>query len=186
VRSARGYRNRSSTPPPRIASSWRHPPLWLRWVLALLAFGVLAVSVVVGVRAANKGGVAAQRSADAEANRLARIVQAEDQAEDQAPHSASLDGRQAPQRALERVIVADLRQRIARNELSGPLGSVRCRPTARLRRTRHAFCCTVVAGDFPYPFLGVVDLRAQRATWCKYDPGAIVAYDVPVSRRCTA
>lgn len=157
-------------------------PLWLRWVLTVLGFAALTVAAVVVVRGSGGNGGAAQRSAQARADRLGRIVLASDQA----PRGASLSGRQAPRLALERVIVADMRQRIRRSELSGPLQGVRCQRAARSPDGRRAFRCTVRAGGVPYPFLGVVDLRGRRVTWCKHDPGPTAASEIPVSPRCRA
>lgn len=150
-------------------------------MLTLLGFALLTVAAVAVIRG-SAGGSGADRSAEAEADRLGRTVQAQDQA----PHSVSLRGRQAPRLALQRVIVADMRQRIRGNQLSGPLQSARCQPAARSGGERRAFRCTVRAGGVPYPFLGVVDLRSRRVTWCKHDPGATPASDIPVSPRCRA
>lgn len=148
--------------------------------MTVVAFAVLTVAVLLAVRAANTGGAARDRAAGAEANRLGRIVQTQDQA----PRSASLRGPTAPRLALERAISADMRRRIARHQLSGPLHRARCYRAAGSGRIRRAYRCTVRAGDVPYPFLGVVDLRSRRVTWCKYDPGPTAGSDVPVSPRC--
>jgi hypothetical protein len=161
-------------------ASWRHPPLWLRWVLTVIGFAALTISVVIAIHSSNKGSTAADDQAAREADREGRILVAQDQA----PHTRKFDRALTPQRALERAIAADMQARIRHHELSGPLKRERCTPTAQQRATRRALRCSVQAGDVSYPFLGVVDLRARHITWCKRDPPPTPTLDIPVSRRC--
>lgn len=151
-------------------------------MLTLLAFTVLIAAVVRIVHGTTVRNGGAQGSGEAEADRLGRIVQAQDQT----PRSVPLRRAAAPRHALEAVIAADMRQRIRRHEFRGPLQSSRCKQVATSRRNRRAYRCTAQAAGLPYPFLGVVDLRRRRVTWCKYDPGATPTSDVPVSPSCRA
>src|SRR5271168_4647387 len=107
-----------------------------------------------------------ERSAQpAEANRLADVAIAEDQA----PHFASLPPGSEPASALERAIARDVRQRIAGGQLTGPLQGVTCSAAGTGRTGLDPYSCTVHSAGVAYPFRAVVDERRQRLTWCKID-----------------
>jgi hypothetical protein len=157
--------------------TWRHPPLWIRWALTLVVFAGLGIGVVAVYRGATRldtGSGAPEPSVEGQAA-VAR---------DQAPQSRPLARAAAPRVALERAIAGDMRSRIRRNEVSRPLERSGCTPAGDRRGSRRAFRCKARTGGLVYPFLGVVDLRARRVTWCKRDPPPSPALDVPVSRRC--
>lgn len=162
----------------------RRLPLWLRWVLTLLIFGALAVAVLTAIQSSGGSGDSLQREAAAliRANRATRMLVIKDQA----PRSSALPRGVTPQRALERAIGADVRNRVSRNQLEGPVLGVRCISTNRERADRHRFRCTASAGGIGYPFRGVVNVRAQRLTWCKFDPVPPGQRPVPLSPRCEA
>jgi hypothetical protein len=141
----------------------------------------LLVALVTAVNNSN-GGAPENPAAAAQANRESQILVAEDQA----PHAARVSGRARGQQALEHAIAADASGRIRRQEMTGPLQSVRCDRNGATRAVRQGFRCTVVAGNVGYPFLGVIDLRAATVTWCKRDPPPNPAFDVAVSHRCRA
>jgi len=160
---------------------WRHPPLWLRYLLSLTVAGGALIGLVSAVHSSNGGSPAPENPAAAlQANRESQIVVTQDQA----PHSAPLPRGSRPRLALERSIAVDARERIRHQEITGPFESIRCARGGPRRAAREAFRCTVVAGNLSYPFLGVVDLRAGTVTWCKRDPPPTPALDVAVSRRC--
>lgn len=153
-------------------------PLWLRWVLTLLTFGAIAIIAALVLRGP---GNSPQGDAAAllRANRAARLVVTQDQA----PHSSALARGVAPSIALERAIAADIRGRVRRHQLGGPAQGVRCAAIRAGRVARPPFRCTAGAGGIGYPYVGVVDLRARRLTWCKFDP-APPDQVVPLSPRC--
>ena len=155
-------------------------PLWTRWVLSFLLFGTLGWALF----ASTRGGDAVYSrdpAAEAEADRLARIVIAEDQK----PSSAAWrQGRPGPR--LQRAITGDVRRRVRSGLLTGRLERVRCRPIPARRSGRLRFSCTAVLDGIAYPFAGVADRRTRRLTWCKRDPASDPGLAVPVDRRCTS
>jgi hypothetical protein len=167
----------------RFALAARHPPLWVRWLLAILGFAVL----ILAVRALSTGGespsnqTSSERNAEVEANREGQIVVEEDQA----PHTAPLRSGAPTRAALESAIAADARSRILHGELTGPLQDVRCTFTGPLHAGRRALHCTAHANGIAYPFVGVVDEHTRELTWCKVDPPPGGGEpEVPVSPRC--
>ncbi len=169
----------------RLALAARHPPLWVRWLLAILGFAVL----IVAVRVLTTGGegssnpTSSERSAEVEANREGQIVVEEDQA----PHTAPLPSGIPTRAALESAIATDARNRILHGELTGPLQDVRCTPTGPLHASRRALRCSAHANGIAYPFVGVVDERTRELTWCKIDPPPGGGEpEVHVSPRCRA
>lgn len=170
--------------PDRPTPVWRDPPLWLRWVVTVLAFAGAIAGVLILVHALNKvdpgsGAGASDPSELRQANRETQIVVSADQA----PHTVVLPAGTAPQTALVRAVAADMRAHVADRRLPGPLSRVRCTRTGA-RATTLAFRCTAVAADVNYPFVGVVDQAAKRTTYCKQDPAPTAAGSVPLSRRC--
>jgi hypothetical protein len=160
------------------------PPIWVRWVLAtVVAVAVLASIVIASNRAGPEGGTS-EAAAEAEVNRLSDIAIAEDQA----AHSAGLPPGSAPGSALERAIASDVRQRIADQQLTGPLRAVSCTAAAAPRAGRQPYRCTVHSAGIVYPFQAVVDARRQRLTWCKIDPPPVAeaSPEIPISASCRA
>jgi hypothetical protein len=157
------------------------PPLWLRWVLSLGVGAVLIVLLVrfvqhnSGTSPANESPAAALR-----ANREAEILVAQDQA----PRVVRLAAGVAPAIGLQRATQADIARLIAQGTIDGPLGRASCTATGTRATTTRAFRCTVVAANFNYQFVGVVDMRSRRITFCKRDPPPVPSQNVPVSPRC--
>jgi hypothetical protein len=170
------------------ARSARHPPLWSRWVMTILAFIVVIAVIAIVVRSGGASGGGASPSEEAlavaEANSEGRTAIAEDEA----PHVANLRPGAAAQLALQRAIAADVRGRIRTGQLTGPLQSVRCQMGGPPRGARRPYSCTVRSAGIDYPFDAVADERALRLTWCKVDPPpqADDPLEVPVSPRCQA
>ena len=88
--------------------------------------------------------------------------------------------------ALTAAIHDYMTRRINAGALEGPLQRVHCHAAGALKGPRRAFSCDVRAGSVGYPFLGVVDVRARRVTYCKRDPPPAPSDNVPVSPRCQA
>jgi hypothetical protein len=86
---------------------------------------------------------------------------------------------------MRTTVRAFIGQKISRGSLSGPLQHVSCTATGAPHELR-AFRCTVLAGSVGYDFLGVVDPKARRITYCKRDPPPAASDNVRVSRRCLA
>lgn len=166
--------------------SIRKPPLWMRWLLTILAFAALIVAVILAIHLVNRGASssAAEQVAAAEANQESQIVLEEDQA----PHSARLARGPLTGVALQRAISADMRVRIRREGIPGPLQGVRCSALGTHHAGAQAFHCTARADAITYPFLGVVDRRTRALTWCKVDPPPQAGgpQEVPISPRCRA
>jgi hypothetical protein len=141
----------------------------------------LGVAFVLAYRSGTSPPSSSDR-ATIEANRESQLVVREDQL----PHTAPVPRGATPRLALTRIVAADLRGRIQRHSLQGPIERARCTPSRPLRVGRQPFHCTVTAAGVQYPFVGVVDLHARRADWCKRDPPVVPSLDVPVSRRCRA
>jgi hypothetical protein len=161
------------------------PPLWARWLLTILGFAVLIVAIVIAIHAINGSGASpSERSAALEADQESRIAIEEDQA----PQTSAPVPGASTRVALQRAIATDMRELVAHRELAGPLQGVRCSPTGARRAGRQAFHCTARAASIAYPFLGVADARAQRLTWCKFDPPPVSGgpQEVPVSPDCRA
>src|ERR1700677_1094716 len=96
----------------------------MRWLLTILAFVVLIAAVILAIHLVNRSASssAAEQVAAAEANQESQIVLEEDQA----PHSARLARGLLTRVALQRAISADMRGRIRREGIPGPLQGVRC------------------------------------------------------------
>jgi hypothetical protein len=158
-------------------------PLWVRWVVSVIVFGALFIAFVIAVTPRAPVPRTDVRKL-LEADRKTRMVIAQDQV----PHTARLPRHVTARVALQRAIADDVRSRVRRGDLRGPAQGARCKPAQARGPSRRPFRCTARAGDIPYPFLGVVDLRARRITWCKrVEPTPDVAMvDVPISRRCQA
>jgi hypothetical protein len=163
-------------------------PLWARWAAAtVVGLAVIAAIVIAVNRAGPEGGAASEGGAEAEVGRLADIAITEDQA----PHTAGLPADSAPATALRGAIVNDVRQKIARDQLVGPLQSVSCTAAGAGsggRGGHEPYRCTVRSAGIAYQFLAVVDQRDRRLTWCKVDPGAAAKTgpEIPISSSCRA
>jgi hypothetical protein len=142
------------------------PPLWARWALAALVGVALLAGIVIATKRAGPEGIAAEGSIEAEVNRIADVSITEDEA----PHFAGLSVGSAPTSALEQAIANDVRQRIAANQITGPLQSVTCLASGSGSAGRDPYSCTVHSAGITYPFLAVVNERRRRLTWCKVDP----------------
>ncbi|MGP0101050.1 MAG: hypothetical protein ACLPUT_05430 [Solirubrobacteraceae bacterium] len=158
--------------------------MWARWALASAVAVALIASIVIAIHRAGPEGPTSEAGAEAEVNRLSDIAIAEDQA----PHSASLSARSAPAAALERAIASDVRQRIAKAQLTGPLQGVSCGAAGAGSAGRAPYRCTVHSAGIAYSFQAVVDKRRQRLTWCKVDPPPVagVGVEIPISASCRA
>lgn len=170
---------------PRSVLRLRKPPLWARWVLSILGFAMLTIAIVIAVHAANdSGSSSSERAAQIEAERESQVVIEEDQE----PHSVGLRTSRIEPDALQTAISRDLRTRIDRGQLNGPVQGVRCTATGAQRGARQAFRCSARAAGVSYPFLGVIDTRTRQLTWCKVDPPPVAGgpQEVPVSLRCRA
>jgi hypothetical protein len=159
-------------------------PLWLRWVLSIAIAVAILVAIVRFVSTHGSAGAAAPNNprAEAQANRESEILVREDQA----PHFARLPSHIAPATALRAVVRANVASLIAHGIVGGPIGNSACVSLGRARRGVLPFRCAVIAGSVGYPFLGVVDVRARRITYCKRDEPPLPSENIPVSRRCTA
>jgi hypothetical protein len=159
----------------------RRIPLWARWLGTLLAFALLVFVIHTVVRTS---GASSEASPEAEINRVSEIVIAQDQA----PHTAPLLPGDTARSGLQSAIAADVRTRIRREELTGPLQSVRCAPSGPPQTGRRPYRCTVRSAGISFPFLGVVDERAETLTWCKRDPppASNAPPTAPISSDCRA
>ncbi|MHB1834556.1 MAG: hypothetical protein ACYCXW_06285 [Solirubrobacteraceae bacterium] len=167
----------------RLALIARHPPLWARWLLALLGLAVLILLFWVAARGGG-GPSHSESSAEAQANREGRIVTEQDQA----PHTAPLRAGASPRAAMERAITADVRSRTRDGQLTGAFQGISCTPAGPAHDGRRGYHCTARLAGIGYPFLGVVDRRTAQLTWCKRDPPPVsgAGLGVPVSPRCLA
>ncbi len=171
---------------------FRSLPLRIRWLITLVGYALVIVAIALVVRSVNSGGgsggsSASEAAAVAEANRVGRIAITQDEA----PHSSSLAPGVPAQVALERAVGADVRQRIAHGQLTGPLQSVSCEvsePAHPAHAGGRQLTCTVRSAGLSYPFVGVADARTRELTWCKVDPPPVAnaPLEVPVSPRCRA
>jgi hypothetical protein len=156
-------------------------PLWARWAASLLLLGA-AGAALFGVARPGSGGYARDPAAEAEANRLGRIVVAADQK----PHTAALRRGRRAGAQLERAIAADVRARVRRGQLAGRVRRVRCGSGRPGGGGRVRFSCAALVGSIAYPFAGVADRRARRLTWCKRNPAPSPSSAIPLDRRCTS
>jgi len=155
-------------------------PLWLRWVLSLLFFAGLTGGLVVALHGSDASTQNEKAGALLEANRQTRTVVLRDQA----PRSRPLARIDAPRKALQDAIAADLRSRVRRGQLAGPVQGARCAPAPSSGTTRRAYRCLARAAGFGYLFFAVADLRVGRLIWCKFDPAPASQGPVAVSPRC--
>jgi hypothetical protein len=153
-------------------------PLWARWTLSAIGFAALWAALWAATRPGSSSPSPSELRAAAEAERIARLLQA-----DQAPRERALGAGLHPAQALERAIGHDVRARIQRGDLTGRLESVRCRPRSGAAPRRWLRCTAQVSG-FDYMFVGVVDSRAKRVTWCKRNPAPTPAQEVALSPAC--
>ncbi len=160
----------------------RLPPMWARWMLAVLVGAAVIVGTVVAINRAGPEAPTSEAAAEAEINRASDIAITEDEA----PHSAGLAAGAAPAAALERAIAQDVHQRIASHQLTGPLQSVICTAAGAGSAGRDPYHCTVRSSGISYPFLAVAEEPAKRLTWCKDDPPAVANAEpeVPISASC--
>jgi hypothetical protein len=166
--------------------SMRKPPMWMRWVLTILAFAVLIVAIIIAVHIVNNTAAspASEQVAAIEADEQTKIVLEEDQA----PHGARLTHGVPARIQLQRAIGADMRNRIRREGIPGPLQGVRCQAAGTRPTGRQAFRCTARADAIEYPFSAVIDQRTRALTWCKVDPPPEAGgpQEVPVPAVCRA
>jgi hypothetical protein len=165
-----------------LARTVRRPPLWVRWLLTLLAFALLIVVIRIVASRSTNSTAESSPTAEAEANRVGELVVTSDEA----PHSSPLRADTPMGSALQSAIAADVHSRIRHGELTGPLQSVRCAPSGQPRAGRRPFSCTVLSAGISYTFLGVADERTRMLTWCKSDlaPTASGPPAAQISRRC--
>jgi hypothetical protein len=155
-------------------------PLWQRFAVSTVIAVALLVAMVIWVDGHNTNSPTLTNPAQAvQANRYAEILTQQDQA----PRSVRLSAGVAPAAALERVLRQRLASQIAGGSIDGPVKLVRCAGRGS-SDGRHAFSCDVSAGGVKYPFLGVVDTRARRITFCKHDVPPVPSDSVPVSSLC--
>jgi hypothetical protein len=161
-------------------------PLWARWAAAIVVAIAVIAGVVIAVNRAGPEGVAASEGgAEAEVSREADIAITEDQA----PHTTGLHPGAAPASALQQGIAADVRRRISKSLLSGPVQGVSCSTAGSASAGRAPYHCTVRSAGISYLFLAVVDEHERRLTWCKVDAppvGAGSGPEIPISASCKA
>jgi hypothetical protein len=161
-------------------------PLWARWAAAIVVAIAVIAGVVIAVNRAGPEGVAASEGgAEAEVSREADIAITEDQA----PHMADLRSGAAAGSALKQAIAVDVRQRISKSLLSGPLQAVSCSQAGATIAGRAPYHCTVRSAGISYLFLAVVDEHSRRLTWCKLDAppaGVRSGPEIPISASCRA
>jgi hypothetical protein len=152
-------------------------PLWLRWVLSVAAFSLLAAVIVLVIHQINhSGGATSDIQAAEQANQAGEALIAHDQA----AHAAVLSRRARPTPALVAAISSDLRRQVSAHELAGPAGTVTCRLHGGRRAGRQPYRCVGSGGAVAYQLFGVVDLRTRRMVWCRQDqvdPGLAVPLD---------
>jgi hypothetical protein len=155
--------------------------MWARFAVSLGVGVVLLVALIVFVEHNNTdSNRTLTPSEQAKVNREAeRVVAA-----DQAPHVVTLTGAGSPRAGFVRTVRATMATLVQQGLIDGPLQRVRC--------TRHgggagrpAFTCIGTANDVNYDFVGVVDTRAHRLTYCKRDEPPVPSQNIPVSPRCT-
>jgi hypothetical protein len=160
------------------------PPLWARWVLAIVVAAAIVASIVIAIDRAGPegGGAASEAGAELETNRVADLAITEDEA----PRSTSLAPGSAPVPALEQAIAGDVRRRIAAGQLTGPLEGVSCSASGTGSAGRSPYRCTARSAEIAYPFVAVADGPRQRLTWCKVDqqPKGEAGPEIPISPSC--
>lgn len=167
---------------PRAPGAYLPFPLWLRFTLAGVLTVAALVALVLYVDHHNTDSPPSTNpAAEVQANREAEILVAQDQA----PHVAGLPAGASPPAAMRMAVRGFVTRQIFLGSLGGPLRRVGC-TAAGTRVARRGFRCSVSAGGVRYGFLGVVDLRARRVTYCKRDPPPAPSDNVAVSRRCLA
>jgi hypothetical protein len=170
----------------RAMNPWRGtlrlPPLWTRWVLAAIVGVAVLAGIVIVTNQAGPEGIASESAVEAEINRIADISTTEDEA----PHSATLSPGSAPAAALQRAIASDIRQRIAANQISGPLHGVTCIVSGASSAGRDPYRCTVHSAGTAFRILAVINESQRRLTWCKVDtpPKGEPAPEIPISASC--
>jgi hypothetical protein len=160
------------------------PPLWLRWVLAIVIAAAVIAGIVIATDHAGPEGSGSEAGAEAEINRIADVTITEDEA----PHFATLAVSAAPTAALQRAIASDVRRRIADHQLTGPLQGVSCTPGHSAAAARQAYHCTAHSDGIAYPFDAVVVARKRQLAWCKIDPQPTgeAGPEIPISASCRA
>ena len=160
------------------------PPMWARWLLAVLVGVAVIAGIVIVISHAGPDGATSEAGAQAEVNRIADISIAKDEA----PHIADLPLDSGPALALQQAIARDVRQRIAGGQLTGPLQGVTCGVAGTVSSGRDPYRCTVRSAGIAYTFLAVVDERSQRLAWCKLDqpPVGEAGPEIPISVSCRA
>jgi hypothetical protein len=165
---------------------YRSLPLWGRWLITIVVYGVAVAAVVIVVRGGVSGGggvtTQSEAKAEAEANHEAQIVVEEDQA----PHVAAWRSHTPVPMALKHAITGDVNTRIATQQLTGPLQSVHCAPSGAASAGRMPYRCTVTTAGIAYPFLAIADKQSGQLTWCKVDPPPSFggSTSIPISSRC--
>ncbi len=177
-------RRRSRIVQARAPGAYLPFPLWLRFALSGVLTVVLLTALVFFVDHHNTDTPPSSNpAAEVQANHEAEILVAQDQA----PHVvAALRTRASPLEAARLVIRAFMTRQISIGSLGGPLRRIGCTAAGTARLGRPTFRCSVSAGGVRYEFLGVVDRRARRVTYCKRDPPPAPSDNVAVSSRCRA
>ena len=123
----------------------RRIPLWARWLGTLLAFALLIFVIHTVVRTS---GASSEASPEAEIDRVSEIVIAQDQA----PHTAPLLPGDTARSGLQSAIAADVRNRIRREELTGPCRTCAVHPPVRREPdgVRSAARCAPPASPFRF------------------------------------
>jgi hypothetical protein len=155
-------------------------PLWAKWVLSFAVGAVLLVALIIFVDHNNTDSPRSQNlAAQTRANQEAALVVERDQA----PHVIKLRHDATPVTGFIGAVRATMTDLVNRGIVDGPLQKVRC--------TRHgggagapALTCVATANDVNYDFVGVVNLREHRLTYCKRDEPPVPSMNIPVSPRC--
>jgi len=158
------------------------PPLWLQWVLSLVVAAAVIFGLVRFVQSNTANQITTENaSGEAQENREAEILVAEDQA----PHTVPLPAHTVAAAAVNHAIRADMTTMIGQGSLDGPLQRSSCAATGPTGKAGQNFSCTVSAAGVSYPFVAVVDARARTIVFCKRDPPPVPSQNVPLSPRCT-
>jgi hypothetical protein len=159
------------------------PPLWLQWILSLVVAAAVIFGLVRFVQSSTANQVTTENaSGEAQENREAEILVAEDQA----PHTVRLPAHAAASAAVNRAIRKDMTTLINQGSLDGPLQRSSCAASGPPGKAGQRFRCTASAAGVSYPFVGVVDAGARTIVFCKRDPPPVPSQNVPLSPRCTA
>jgi hypothetical protein len=166
---------------PRAPGAYLRLPLWQRFALAGGITAVLLIALVIFVEHNNtNSNPSLNEAAEVRANREAEILVAQDQA----PHTVRLQRGAHAAASLEGALHARMASQIRAGVIDGPLKAAECVQRGAASGGRHAFSCTIEAGQVTYPFLGVVDTSTRRIAYCKRDPPPTPSDNVPVSSRC--